>query len=405
MESKLKSNLNGGDHPNLQIDFKNTENAFSIKDDKSLKKMHRLFSLMNKKVLVDIGSKLGLIAFKLRLPFVDTIVRNMIFEQFCGGETLKECQPAIDSLYKHNSLTILDYGAEGKSEEEELDMVMKETMKALEFAASNVSVPIVSTKITGLVDNEILIKLHNKETLSSEEQLAFEKLKMRFNNICEIAFNNNVGLFVDAEESWMQDPIDQLVIEMMEKFNKENTIIYNTYQMYRHDKLAQLKGDHKIAQQKGFLLGAKLVRGAYMEKERSRAKEMNYPSPIQPDKASTDRDFDLGIEYCIKNHESIASCCASHNVASNRKQADLINQLGLDKAHPHFNFCQLYGMSDYITFNIGKAGYNVAKYVPYGPLRDVVPYLIRRAQENTSVTGEMSRELKLIRSEINRRKL
>lgn len=389
--------------PPRTIDFTDTEIAFSTKTDKELSKMGKLFTLMNKSALVNIGSKLGLIAFKLRLPFVDYVVRNTIFQQFCGGENLMDCQKAIDTLYRHNSLTILDYGAEGKSTEEDFNRVMQETMRAIEFAASNNSVPVVSTKITGLVDNDILINIQNGKEQDESEKRAYQQLIDRVDSICGRAAELKVGVFVDAEESWLQEPIDDLVMEMMEKYNHGKVIVYNTYQLYRHDKLSQLKNDHQIAVKKGFLFGAKLVRGAYMEKERARAEEMNYPSPIQPDKASTDRDFDEGVDYCIRNYKQIASCCASHNLESNRKQAELIAELGLQKDHPHFNFCQLYGMSDYITFNIGKAGYNVAKYVPYGPIRDVIPYLIRRAQENSSVTGEMSRELSFIKTEIKRR--
>jgi len=395
----------GEPEPSKSINFTNTEIAFSTKTDSELKKMGRLFSLMNKKTLVTIGSKLGLVAMKLRLPFVNYIVKNTIFEQFCGGENLLDCQDAIDRLYKNNSLTILDYGAEGKSNEDELNHVMEETIRAIEFAASNVSVPVISTKFTGMVDNDILIKLQNNEDLSTGEQREYQMLVERVDRVCSRASELQVGIFVDAEESWMQEPIDALVLEMMSKYNHGKAIVYNTYQMYRHDKLAQLKEDHKLAIEKGFVFGAKLVRGAYMEKERARAIEQGYPSPIQPDKKATDIDFDAGIAYCIRNYENIASCCASHNAESNKKQAALIDKLGLDKEHPHFNFCQLYGMSDFITFNIGKAGYNVAKYVPYGPIRDVVPYLIRRAQENASVTGEMSRELSLIKSELKRRGL
>lgn len=389
--------------PSKGIDFTDTEIAFSTKSDKELVKMGRLFTLMNKNALVNFGSKVGLIAFKLRLPFVNFIVRNTIFKQFCGGETLMDCQSAIDTLYKHDSLTILDYGAEGKSTEEDFNRVMEETMRAIEFAASNNSVPVVSTKITGLVDNDLLINIQNEKEQDENEKRAYEQLVERVDKICQRAFELKVGVFVDAEESWLQEPIDDLVLEMMEKYNHGKVIVYNTYQLYRHDKLNQLKSDHKKAVQEGFLFGAKLVRGAYMEKERDRALEMNYPSPIQPDKASTDRDFDAAVDYCVRNYKQIASCCASHNVESNRKQAELIDELGLQIDHPHFNFCQLYGMSDYITFNIGQAGYNVAKYVPYGPIRDVIPYLIRRAQENSSVTGEMSRELSLIKTEIKRR--
>jgi len=403
MSESQPSNLSNVNRNSNSIDFTDTEIAFSAKTDKELKKMAKLFGLMNKSALVDIGSKLGLIAIKLRLPFVNYIVKQTIFQHFCGGESLSDCQESIDTLYENNALTILDFGAEGKSEEEELNNVMSETIRAIKFAASNVSVPVISTKITGMVDNDILIKLQNKQALAVNEQKEYEALLERVDNVCSKAAELKVGVFVDAEESWMQDPIDDLVMNMMSKYNKDRVNIYNTYQLYRHDKLEDLKAHHKIATEGGFLFGAKLVRGAYMEKERERALEMNYKSPIQPDKASTDRDFDAGIDYCIRNYENIASCCASHNVESNRKQAVLIDELGLDKAHPHFNFCQLYGMSDYITFNIGKAGYNVAKYVPYGPIRDVVPYLIRRAQENSSVTGEMSRELSLIKSEIKRR--
>jgi len=403
MESTLKKALMEDPEPSKAIDFTDTEIAFSTKTDKELSKMGKLFTLMNKSALVNIGSKLGLIAFKLRLPFVDYIVRNTIFEHFCGGENLMDCQGAIDTLYKHDSLTILDYGAEGKSSEEDFNLVMEETMRAIEFAASNNSVPVVSTKITGLVDNDILVNIQNGKEQNESEKRAYHQLYERVDRICGRAAELKVGVFVDAEESWLQEPIDDLVLEMMEKYNHGKVIVYNTYQMYRHDKLNQLKNDHQIAIKTGYLFGAKLVRGAYMEKERARAEEMNYPSPIQPDKTSTDRDFDEAVDYCIRNYKQIASCCASHNLESNKKQAELIDELGFQKDHPHFNFCQLYGMSDYITFNIGKAGYNVAKYVPYGPIRDVVPYLIRRAQENSSVTGEMSRELSFIKTEIKRR--
>lgn len=405
MESTMNEVNKEEPNPSKTIDFTDTEIAFSTKSDKELKKMSKLFTLMNKNALVNVGSKLGLFAFKLRLPFVDYIVKNTIFEQFCGGENLMDCQKAIDTLYQHNSLTILDYGAEGKSNEEELNKVMEETLRAVEFAASNVSVPVVSTKITGLVDNDILIKIQNEDELTSGERRDYEMLVERVDAICKRASEHSVGIFVDAEESWLQEPIDKLVMDMMAKYNHGKVIVYNTYQLYRHDKLAQLKAEHLKARNSGFLFGAKLVRGAYMEKERARANEMGYPSPIQPDKQSTDRDFDAGIEYCVRNYIDIASCCASHNEISNKKQAALIDELGFDKEHPHFNFCQLYGMSDYITFNIAKAGYNVAKYVPYGPIRDVVPYLIRRAQENSSVTGEMSRELSFIKSELKRRGL
>ena len=389
--------------PEDRIDFDNTEIAFRHKTDKELKKAKRLFSLMNKQSLVTLGSNLGLLALKLRLPFVQTIIKNTVFEHFCGGVNLLDCQKSIDDLNRFKTLTILDYGAESKSEEEDLDHVCEETIRAIELGASNSSVPVISSKLTGLVDNDILIKLQKKESLSTSEQRDYDKLKERLNKIGQRAHDLKVGVFIDAEESWMQDPIDALVEEMMLAYNKEHATIYNTYQMYRWDKLDQLKEDYEKSQKGGYILGAKLVRGAYMDKERAHAESEGYKSPICDDKAATDKSFNDGIRFCMDHWEGIASCCASHNLESSLLQAKLIKDKGLDKNHPHLNFCQLYGMSDFISFNLANAGYNVAKYVPYGPIREVVPYLIRRAKENASVTGEMSRELDLISREVKRR--
>ena len=405
MESTVNSKSTPKPPEGNQIDFSNTEIAFSNKSNLELKKMARLFNLMANPLLTNVGSKLGLLSIKLRLPFVKSLVKATIFEQFCGGENLLDCQEAIDKLYKYNTLTVLDYGAEGKSSEEELNEVVAEFERAIELAASNNSVPVITIKVTGLADNGLLMKVQNGEKLSKADNIAYDRLLERVETVCGKAAELNVGVFIDAEESWLQDAIDDVVTMMMEKYNKDSVIVYNTYQLYRHDKLAQLKADHKVGLKKGYMIGAKLVRGAYMEKERERASGMGYESPIQPDKESTDKDFDAAVEYCLHNYENIASCCASHNILSNKKQADLIDKLGIQKDHPHINFCQLYGMSDYITFNIANAGYNVAKYVPYGPIKEVVPYLIRRAQENTSVTGEMTRELNYINIEKKRRGL
>jgi len=389
--------------PNLNLDFSNTEIAFLYKSDKELKKTAWLFRLMNNHNLVKFGSKFGLFAINFKLPFTETVVRNTIFPQFCGGENLLDCQKTIDKLYEHDIFTILDYGAEGKSDEDDLDTVMKETIKAIEMAASNTSVPVVSTKITGLVDNFVLEKMHNKEPLSDGEKRKYQHLNERLDEICSKAFELGISVYVDAEESWIQDPIDELVLQMMEKYNKERATVFNTYQLYNIRKLEHLKRDHQRCLEKEVIFGSKMVRGAYMDKERQRAVEMGYPSPIQPDKAATDRDYNDALTYCIENHTTIASCCASHNADSNMLQARLIHQKGIDHNHPHINFCQLYGMSDNITFNLAQSGYNAAKYVVYGPIKDVVPYLIRRTEENASVTGEMSRELLLIEQEMKRR--
>ena len=391
--------------PSGIIDFKDTETAFADKSNKELKKMKWLFKLMNNKNLVTLGSFIGLWAVKLRLPFADFAVKKTIFPQFCGGENLLDCQSAIDRLYRNNVLTLLDYGAEGKSNEEDLDHVREENIKAIEMAASNNSVPGIGIKLTGLVENEILEMLHKGEELSVSQKDKYQKFYDRLDSVCNKASEHGVGVFIDAEESWIQGPIDRLALEMMDKYNNESVIVFNTYQLYRHDKLAQLKEDYELMRSKGLMFGAKLVRGAYLEKENDRAEEMGYPSPIQATKADSDRDFNAALKYCLDHYETLSFVCASHNLESSKMLATWVGQKNIDKSHPHINFCQLYGMSDYITFNLASEGYNVAKYVPYGPVKEVIPYLIRRAQENTSVTGEMGRELSLVSKEIERRGL
>lgn len=386
------------------IDLQNTEIAFSSKTDKELNRTYQLFSLMSQPLLVSIGSKLGLAAFKLRLPFVEGIVKNTIFEQFCGGTTLLDCQNNINKLKAQNTFTILDYGAEGKSNEEDFNRTMNETLKALQFASQNNTIPIVSTKITGLCSLDLLEKVNQGDPLSETESKEYKNLIKRIDSICHKAQELGIGVFIDAEETWIQNGIDHICDMMMERYNKSKAIVYNTFQMYRKDRLDFLKRSHENALEKKYILGAKLVRGAYMEKERKRAEEMGYPSPINDSKEDTDKLYDAGITYCIEHYTTIASCAATHNEKSSLLQAALITKSGAEKDHPHFLFSQLFGMSDNITFNIANAGYNSSKYVPYGPIRDVIPYLIRRAQENTAVKGEMSRELSLVKKEIERRR-
>ncbi len=387
------------------LDFQNTQIAYAHKTDQELKETSRLFTLMNKPSLVGIGSNLGLTAIKLQFPLIQRLIKNTIFKQFVGGTNLLDCQKTIDHLYQNKTLTILDYGAESKSEEADLDHVRDETVRAIQLAASNNSVPAVSTKITGLAKNELLEKLNKDEQLNSAEEHEFQKLYQRLNAICEEAYNLKVSIFIDAEESWMQIAMDRLVNEMMAQYNKDKVTVWNTFQLYRKDKLDFLKECHQNAMDQGYMLGAKLVRGAYMDKESLRAEQEGYPNPIQDTKDDSDRDFNLAIGYCVTHYETIGSCCASHNAESNLLQARLIAENQYDRRHPHLNFCQLYGMSDNITFNLAQAGYNVAKYVPYGPVKEVIPYLIRRAKENSSVTGDMSRELSFILTEMKRRGL
>ncbi len=389
----------------VNINFSDTQIAFAHKSDKELKKMAWLFGMMNKPWLVNVGTQFGLKAVEWNLPFAEATVRTTIFEQFCGGRTLLESQGAIDNLWSHKVQTVLDYGVEAKETEEDFNSTMNEIIRGVEFAATNTSVPVVSAKLTGLARFGLLEALNEGRKLSESEQQEYKNVLKRLDSVCYVAREKKVALFFDAEESWIQDAIDQLVEPMMARYNQENGVVYNTFQMYRWDRLDYLKASYERAKAGGYLLGAKLVRGAYMEKERNRAVEKGYKSPIQKDKAATDHDFDEAVRFCVERYEEIASCNASHNKDSQLLQAKLIAEKKLPKTHPHLNFCQLYGMSDHLTFNLSKAGYNVAKYLVYGPVRDVLPYLVRRAEENTSITGDMSREYGLVMKEMERRGL
>jgi proline dehydrogenase len=302
-------------------------------------------------------------------------------------------------------MSVLDFGAEGNVRDEDFDRTLQENLRAISYASTNPGVPVISSKITALASEEILEGYQAGKLTSQTDQDAYARVEARVDKLCHAAWQNGVAVFIDAEETWMQDTIDHLVKVMMERYNKEKIVVYHTYQLYRKDKLASLKADHQEALAKGYILGAKLVRGAYMEKERERARVKGYPSPIQDTKADTDRDYNDAVRYCVDHYETIALCNASHNQESNFIQAEMIAARGLPRNHSHLNFCQLLGMSDHITFNLAKAGFNVAKYVPYGPVKVVLPYLIRRARENSAVSGEMSRELSLIVSEMKRRGL
>ena len=387
----------------IPVDFSNTEIAFADKSNKELKHTAWLFKLMNNAALVNVLSKFAMIAVKLRLPFFETITKKTIFPQFCGGTTLLESQKSIDRLFKLGVCSVLDYGVEAKEKEADFNQTMNENIRAIEFAADQESVPIISTKITGLARFALLEKISNKEKLTEAEQEEYQNVLKRIDSICHNAARLDVGVFIDAEESWIQEAIDQMANQMMKRYNGQKAIVYNTFQLYRHDRLAYLMESFDKAKQEGYMLGAKLVRGAYMDKERERASEKGYPSPIQPTKNATDHDFDLAVRFCVENYDKMASCFATHNAESTRLASELIAEKGIDKGHHHLLFSQLYGMSDHLTFNLAKSGYNVSKYLVYGQVRDVMPYLIRRSQENSSVTGDMSRELGFIMREVKRR--
>ena len=386
-----------------KIDFADTKTAFAGKSDADLKKAQWLFRMMSRPTLVNLGTSLGMIALKLRLPFTEKIIKETIFSQFVGGRTLLESQTAIEELEKQNVLTILDYGAEAKTTEEDYNKTMNENIRAIEFAAGNASVPIISTKVTGMARFGLLESVSRNEPFTKATRREYKIVLKRLDSICHTARERGVGVFFDAEETWIQDAIDHFTDVMMRRYNRKKAIVYNTFQMYRKDRLPYLLSSFDRAQKHGYILGAKLVRGAYMEKEAERAEEMDYPNPIHPTKAATDDAYNQAVRFCVENYERLASCNASHNAASAQLQARLIAEKGLPKNHPHLNFCQLYGMSDNLTFNLADAGYNVAKYVPYGSIKEVVPYLIRRANENTSVSGDMTRELSFITEEVKRR--
>jgi len=385
------------------LNFENTEIAFANKNDFDLAKSKMLFSIMNSNFLVKWGSVVGLKALAWNLP-IKSLIRKTIFEQFCGGENFDEVTEAAEKLEHYGMQTILDYGLEAKESEADFEHYVSEIKKAIDYAGNNNNIPVVSVKLTGLAPFSLLEQT-SAQTNSNENIIAeFSKVIHRMDEICTTAQKNKVSIFIDAEESWIQKAIDDIADIMMERYNKTQILVYNTFQLYRTDRLEFLKKSHKKALAQGYILGAKLVRGAYMEKERQRAEELNYTSPIQVSKANTDKDFNLALEYCIQHLETISCVAATHNEDSCKLYAELIEKNGIDKKHLHCNFSQLYGMSDQISFNLSHSGYNVAKYVPYGPLEDVMPYLIRRAQENTSVAGQTSRELMLINKEIKRRK-
>jgi proline dehydrogenase len=393
----------------MSLSFENTENAFAHLTDKELKNARFLFQSMSYPWLVQMGTRLTPFIMRTGLP-VHGLIRKTLFKQFVGGETLEETAGVAKTLDSFGVKVILDYGVEGKEGEEAFDTATEEFMRVIRYASTQTNIPFISIKVTGLARFGLLQTLNEAPRLRSGihdnefERDEWNMVRERMYAICELAAEKKVGVLIDAEESWIQDPVDRLCIEMMQVFNKTVPVVYNTVQLYRHDRLSFLKMSHSIARQQGFVLGLKLVRGAYMENDRARDHELGYDSPIQPDKASSDNDFNAAVRYCLENLSDIAVVIASHNEESNRLAAATMDELGISHKHPHVHFSQLYGMSDHITFNMAKAGFEVSKYLPFGPIRDVIPYLMRRAQENSSVSGQTGRELTLIQRELQRRK-
>ena len=383
--------------------FENTEVAFEGKSNGELRKAKALFQLMSNNSLVSLGSSLAGLALSLHLP-VSPVFRYTVYNHFCGGETFEQCKKTIQKLDKNNVGVLLNYGVELKEREEDFNKTVEHNLEALAFGGKNKSVKALCIKLTGFGRFGLLEKIQAGDELSTAEKSEFNQMKKRFDKICQVAVKNEVPLYVDAEESWIQNPLDEMVEEMMEKYNRGKCIVFNTVQLYRHDRLAYLQHqiDRAIAGQ--YVYGVKLVRGAYMEKERERAKEMGYKSPIHKNKKDVDEDFNAAVGLCLDNLNNLYVCVASQSEQSNRLAMELIEKKKIEHNNPHVQFSQLYGMGDNMTFNQAKLGFNATKYLPYGPVKDVIPYLIRRAQENTSVAGQTTRELSLIVKEMKRRR-
>jgi proline dehydrogenase len=384
------------------VSFNNTEVAFASKSNSDLNRAYLLFKVISYNWLVKIAPPFVDAALGLHLP-VKGLIRATAFKHFCGGETIEDCSKTIHELGRYNIGTILDYSVEGKETEEDFEHSLRETLACIEKARTEKHIPFSVFKLTGFARFALLEKVNSKQSLTASEAEEFARVKNRVETICAAADKADVAVFIDAEETWIQDVVDELAMTMMVKYNRERVLVYNTLQMYRKDRNAYLAECFENARSNNFKLGLKLVRGAYMEKERARAKKFKYPSPIQPDKNAADKDYDDALRYCVEHIERISICAGTHNEKSSMLLVALMQEKNLSSNHPHIWFSQLYGMSDHISFNLAKAGYNVAKYVPYGPVASVLPYLIRRAQENTSVAGQTGRELSLILQEKKRR--
>jgi len=386
-----------------EINFEDTKTAFRIKSDRDLRRAYILFKLISYPILAKIGNPVIKVCSALRIP-VGWIVKPTAFKHFVGGETLEECNPAATKLKTANVYSILDYSVEGKETEKAINAALEETLRAVKNAGSNPDIPFAVFKPTAFGSHKALEILSSDNAPDKEILEEGEKFRNRIFTLCKTAYENDIPIMIDAEDTYIQPFIDKVVMEMMQLYNKEKCIVYNTYQMYRHDRIAILEADIKKAREEKFFLGAKFVRGAYMERERARAAKMGYEDPIQPDRESTDRDYNLALKISMDNLDMVSIFNGTHNEYSSKYLADLMIEQGVDPAHKQIWFSQLYGMSEHISFNLSDAGFNVAKYVPYGPVRFVLPYLMRRVEENTSVKGQTGRELSLIKKERQRRK-
>ncbi|MBT8322142.1 MAG: proline dehydrogenase family protein [Eudoraea sp.] len=384
--------------------FEDTATAFALKSDSELERAYFLFKLIANEPLVRIGTAVTNFAIKAHLP-VEGLIRATVFDHFCGGVSEADCMPVIDKMWASGVYSVLDYSVEGKESEDPLDKALEKTLEIMDFAKEKQAIPFAVFKPTGYGRFALYQKLGEGKTLTTEESEEWDRVVNRFEATCKKAYDLDIPLLIDAEETWMQDAADDLVESMMRKYNKEKAVVFNTLQMYRWDRMDYLKDLHQRASDEGFKIGIKVVRGAYLEKENERAEEMGYLTPMCPTKQATDENFDACVLYILENLNTISLFSGTHNEDSCYKLMQMMKEKGVAKDDPRVGFGQLYGMSDHITFNLAKEGYNVAKYLPFGPVRDVMPYLIRRAEENTSVAGQTNRELELLKKEKKRRKI
>lgn len=384
--------------------FENTATAFALKTDSELERAYFLFKLIANEPLVKMGTAVTNFAIKAHLP-VEGLIRATVFDHFCGGVSEEDCMPIVDKMWEKGVCSVLDYSVEGKDEEDPLDNALAKVLKVLDFVKEKDAIPFAVFKPTGFGRFALFQKMSEGKSLTKTEKEEWERVVGRYETVCKKAHALEVSLLIDAEESWMQDAADSLAENMMRRFNKEKPFIFNTLQMYRWDRMDYLKELQKRAEKDNFKIGVKVVRGAYMEKENERAENLGYPSPICASKKETDLNFDIAVSYMMEHLDTISIFAGTHNEESNYKLLELIQKTGVVNSDTRIWFGQLFGMSDHITFNLGNSGYNVAKYLPFGPVRDVMPYLIRRAEENTSVIGQTNRELELLKKERKRRKI
>jgi len=384
--------------------FEDTATAFALKTDSELERAYFLFKMIANEPLVRIGTAMTNFAIKAKLP-VEGLIRATVFDHFCGGVNEEDCQPIVDKMFQKGVCSVLDYSVEGQEGDDPLDSALEKILKILDFVKEKDAIPFAVFKPTGFGRFALYQKVGEGKALTKAETQEWQRVINRFDKACKKAYDLDVSLLIDGEESWMQDAADQIVEDLMRKYNKKKAIVFNTLQMYRWDRLDYLKELHKKAKADGFKIGMKVVRGAYMEKENERAEEEGYPSPICASKEITDENFDKAVSYMLAHLDEIALFAGTHNETSSYRLIELMKKASVANNDSRVWFGQLFGMSDHISFNLANRGYNVAKYLPFGPVRDVMPYLIRRAEENTSVAGQTTRELDLLKKEKKRRKI